>query len=158
VSTTNVTKETNRYSECYEKVLYAGLKMPRNILTPRPDPKRPDLQLCYEYDFTWLYTLQTGYSFLYSARIQLKSTTQFSWILPDYTKNAYNQRVSINVTHTTSTLPRQISTTKIPTMHSTMIGLDQGFSNYGSRPHLGSWNVILGPQKNWLTKSDYKFL
>ena len=96
--------------------------------------------------------------------VQCKDTTQvyntifMNNFLPDYTKNAYNQRVSINVTHTTSTLPRQISTTKIPTMHSTMIGLDQGFSNYGSRPHLGSWNVILGPQKNWLTKSDYKFL
>jgi len=25
--------------------------------------------------------------------------------------------------------------------------LDQGFSNYGPRPHLGSWKIILGSRK-----------
>ena len=29
----------------------------------------------HEYDFTWLYILETGYSILYSERIQHKSTT-----------------------------------------------------------------------------------
>jgi len=36
-----VTKEKNRYSECYKKVLYAGLKSARNILTNlSPSPAR----------------------------------------------------------------------------------------------------------------------
>jgi len=36
-----VTKEKNRYSECFKKVLYAGPKSPRNILTNlSPNPSR----------------------------------------------------------------------------------------------------------------------
>jgi len=46
----------------------------------------------YEYDFTWLYTLETGYSIL----VQWKDTTEvynlvfLNNFLLDNTKNAYN--------------------------------------------------------------------
>jgi len=41
----------------------------------------------------------------------------------DYTKNAYNQHGYRKVTYTTASLPRQMLTTKLPTMHFAMIGL-----------------------------------
>ena len=38
--------------------------------------------------------------------------------------------------------------------------LDQGFSNYGSRPHLGSHDLVLGSRNilktNWLYSSELK--
>jgi len=38
-----IAKEKNRYSECYTKVLYAGPKSARNILTDfRPNSARPE--------------------------------------------------------------------------------------------------------------------
>ena len=37
-------------------------------------------------------------------------------------------------------------------------GLNQGFSNYGSRPHLGSQNVILGREKVGLRMQIHRFL
>jgi len=44
--------------------------------------------------------------------------------LLDYTKNAYNQRAFSNVTYTNASLPSQMLTTKLPTMHFTMVVLD----------------------------------
>jgi len=32
--------------------------------------------------------------------------------------------------------------------------LDQGFANYGSQLHLGSRNIVLGRETNWLDKPD----
>ena len=44
--------------------------------------------------------------------------------LLDYTKNAYNQRGFSNVTYKTVSLPRQMLTTQLPTMHFAVVGLD----------------------------------
>jgi len=47
----NPDKETNRYSECYKKVLYAG---PKHFDKLKPEPRptrnvRPSLQLCHSH-------------------------------------------------------------------------------------------------------------
>ena len=70
--------------------------------------------------------METGYSIL----VQWKDTTQIyytiflNYFLLDYTKNADNQRGFNDVTFTTASLPRQMLTTKQPTNHFVMIGLD----------------------------------
>jgi len=47
-----ITNEKYRYSECFKKVLEAGPRLGRNILSSlSPNPARPDLQLWFALHF-----------------------------------------------------------------------------------------------------------
>ena len=68
----------------------------------------------HECDFTWLYTLQTGYIIF----VQWTTTMQiYNMIFPnnfllDDAKNSSSQRGFTNFTYTTASLPRQMLITK----------------------------------------------
>jgi len=79
-SLTEVTarKKKNRFSECYENVLYAGPKLTRNILTKLnsarypPRTEKPDLQRCSR-----LWNLINGYNTVYYLSFACRNSEWF---------------------------------------------------------------------------------